>query len=242
VTAPGSFDAVRSRARWSDLGLTPYDRAMALMDRLRERVQAEGGGYVLFLEHPPTITLGYSLRGDEGRSALRSPAPVLQAAGIEVVEVDRGGKATYHGPGQLVCYPVLSLKELGLGVKRYVGKLMELVMEALTELGAAAELDPQYPGVWTGGAKIAAVGIRVAERVSTHGFAVNLDPDLAAFGHIVPCGIADRPVTSLHAIGLHPGRRELIDRLVGRMERKFKLELREAAPEQIWSRLTRGDA
>jgi lipoyl(octanoyl) transferase len=228
----------RSNALWADLGLVPYDRAMALQDRLREQVHAQGGGYVLFVEHPPTITLGYSLRGDEGRSALKRPAAELRAAGVEVVEVDRGGKATYHGPGQLVCYPVLNLRELGLGVKRYVGRLMEVVLEALGELGAAVELDPIYPGVWSGGAKLAAVGIRVSDRVTTHGFAVNLDPDLAAFGNIVPCGIADRPVTSLAALGLHPGREELIARLLGQMNRKLKLGVQPAAPELLWSLLT----
>lgn len=222
----------KHNAIWADLGELDYSRAMALMGALQQRVrEKEDPGYILFLEHPPTITLGYSLRGDEGRSAIRSEEAELAAGGIGVVEVDRGGKATYHGPGQLVCYPVLSLKTMRLGVKRYVGKLMELTVAALRDLGAEAELDPRYPGVWVGGAKVAAVGVRVQDRVSSHGFAINVDPDLAKFGHIVPCGIPDKPVTSLKALGLEtPQRTELLRTLLGHMESALNLALDEREP------------
>jgi lipoate-protein ligase B len=221
---------------WSDLGLVEYERARDLMSELRGRsAEAHAPGHVIFLEHPPTITLGYSLRGDEGRSALKSSEAELKAQGIRVIEVDRGGKATYHGPGQLICYLMLSLAELRLGVKRYVGKLMEAVLRALRELDVAAELDPAYPGVWVEGAKLAAVGIRVAEGVTTHGFAVNLDPDLTKFRHIVPCGIADRPVTSLSQLGIKPERERLRGILLRHLEKEFKIELDYQSPEKLWS-------
>jgi lipoyl(octanoyl) transferase len=159
---------------------------------------------------------------------------------VKVALVDRGGKATYHGPGQMICYLMLSLKELRLGVKRYVGKLMQVVLESLRDLGLAAELDPAYPGVWVKGAKVAAVGIKVTEGMTTHGFAVNLDPDLAMFRHIVPCGISDRPVTSLGALGTGPEARESLTRLlIGHMERELRIELSYQTPELVWSGIKR---
>ncbi|HUT53997.1 MAG TPA: lipoyl(octanoyl) transferase LipB [bacterium] len=226
---------------WSDLGLVEYDAARGLMNALRD-ASAGGGvpGHVIFLEHPPTITLGYSLKGDEGRSAIRSSDAELRAEGVKVELVDRGGKATYHGPGQVICYLMLSLKELRLGVKRYVGKLMEVVLGSLRDLGVPAELDPAYPGVWIRGAKVAAVGIKVADGITTHGFAVNLDPDLAKFRHIVPCGIADRPVTSLAALGIGTADRgSLRARLLAHMEQELKIELSYKAPEKVWSGIKR---
>lgn len=222
------------RAEWSDLGLVEYEPARRLMAALAAKVAAGGPGYVLFLEHTPTITLGYSMRGDEGRSAIRSTPAQLAADRVAVVEVDRGGKATFHGPGQIVCYPILSLKELRVGIKRYVGKLQELVLRSLSELGVAAELDPLFPGVWTPGGKVAAVGIRVTDRVATHGFALNVDPDLRMFGHIVPCGISDRPVTSLAALGRKPGREDLLGILVRNMAAELRLEMERLDAGAIW--------
>ena len=222
------------QALWTDLGLVEYGRAQRLMQALAARAAAGGPGYILFLEHTPTITLGYSLKGDEGRSAIRPAPAALAAAGVAVVQVDRGGKATFHGPGQIVCYPILSLKELRLGIKRYVGKLQELMLDALKDLGVEADLDPLFPGVWTAGGKVAAVGIRVSDRVATHGFALNVNPDLTMFGHIVPCGISDRPVTSLHQLGVRPDHGELLRLLAGHMAKSLRLDLKPAAPDEIW--------
>lgn len=226
---------------WSDLGRVGYRRSFDLQGSLRQRAGLPGNpGYVLFLEHPPTITLGYSLRGDEGRSAIVSSPERLASEGIDVIQVDRGGKATYHGPGQLVCYLILSLKELRLGVKRFVGKIENVVLESLKLLGLEPGLDPHYPGVWLGGAKVAAVGIRVADRVSTHGFAINIDPDLSAFGHIVPCGISDRPVTSLKAQEIEvPDRNKMIELLLTNLEKEMRLSPSRLAPEEVLSELSR---
>ena len=230
------------QALWSDLGLVEYKRSLLLQSALQERATVPGGpGFIVFLEHPPTITLGYSLKGDEGRSSIRSPQDELAAEGISVVEVDRGGKATYHGPGQLVCYLILSLKELRLGVKRYVGKLESVILKSLRELSVEADIDPSYPGVWVSGAKVAALGIRVSDRITSHGFSLNLDPDLENFRHIVPCGIAEREVTSLAALAVKvPERNRLIGLLLQQIEKDLKIELKKRESQQIWSELERG--
>ncbi len=223
-----------AKAFWTDLGRVEYERALSLQAGLMDKASAGGPGYILFLEHPPTITLGYSMRGDEGRSAITSSEEDLKREGIRVVQVDRGGKATYHGPGQLVCYLVLNLRELRLGVKRYVSRLQAAMVGALHDLGVEAGLDPSYPGVWVEGGKIAAVGIRVAGKVTCHGFALNVAPDLASFGHIVPCGIAHRPVTSLKAEGVKaPERNKLIRMLLERLEKELSVKAEHLEPADI---------
>ena len=231
----------RYHALWSDLGLVEYERSLLLQSALREKAGRAGNpGYILFLEHPPTITLGYSLKGDEGQSSLRTSRDKLNAQGISVVEVDRGGKATYHGPGQLICYLILSLKELRLGVKRYVGRLEKVVLNSLFDLEVEAELDSSYPGVWVAGSKVAALGIRVSNRVSSHGFALNVSPELARFRHIVPCGIQDRSVTSLVALGVQvPERNRLIGLILKHLEEEFKFEVMNEEAHRIWSELKR---
>lgn len=227
---------------WSDLGLVEYGRSLLLQAALRERAaKPDAPGYVLFLEHPPTITLGYSLRGDEGPSSIRTPAAELLAEGISVVQVDRGGKATYHGPGQLVCYLIVSLRGLRLGVKRYVGKLENVVIKVLAELSLDADIDPSYPGVWAADSKVAALGIRVSDRVSSHGFALNVDPDLEAFRHIVPCGIPDRSVTSLSALGVCVPERNILTGLILKyLGEEFKIDLMNEQKDMIWKELEGG--
>ncbi|MGZ8763350.1 MAG: lipoyl(octanoyl) transferase LipB, partial [Acidimicrobiia bacterium] len=148
---------------------------------------------LLLLEHPHVYTLG--TRADPAH-VLVPPASV----GAELVQTDRGGDVTYHGPGQLVGYPIVSLAAWRAGsydVVAYVRRLETVLIEALVELGVAAERDPGYTGVWVDGAKIAAIGVRVARGRTRHGFALNVDPDLTMFDRIVPCGIPDRSVTSL---------------------------------------------
>jgi lipoate-protein ligase B len=214
---------------WTWLGRLEYEAAAGLQERLRTRVRRDGRcGCLLLLEHPPVITFGYSLRGDEGRSELKSDRETLARAGITVHQADRGGKATYHGPGQLIGYPVLDLKRLHLGTKRYVGKLEEFLLALLKELGVDAQTDPRFPGVWVKEAKIAALGVHVEDKVTTHGFALNLDPDLSHFRHIVPCGLADREVTSVALVrGSAPALTDVIPRVVSRFGRMFKARMQE---------------
>ena len=175
------------RARW--LGRVRYQDALALQRGLF----ASDGRYLLLLEHPHVYTLG--VRADPAH-VLFDPASV----GAELVPADRGGDVTYHGPGQLVGYPVLDLKPDRQDVHRYVRDLEEVLIRTCRDHGVEAGRVPGLTGVWVGREKIGAIGVRIARWVTSHGFAFNAAPDLSPFGLIVPCGIADRGVTSLERL------------------------------------------
>ena len=177
----------RLNVRW--LGRVTYDEADALARSLHSR----SGNYLLLLEHPHTYTLGR--RGDD-KNVLVAP----ESVGAVLRSVDRGGDVTYHGPGQLVIYPIIDLPIWRGGLVdsvAYVRQLEQVVVHALASIGFDAYTDPEYPGVWIGGAKVCAVGVKVEGRRTRHGVAINVDTDLSMFDHIVPCGITDRGVTSL---------------------------------------------
>ena len=180
-------------------GLTPYPQAAALMRELAAaRSQGAVPDTVIICEHPPVVTLGVST--DE--QADRVDRAALAARAISVIETDRGGRATYHGPGQLVYYPVFDLADYGRDLRGYVERLQDAIVAALADLGvtAAARDDADHVGVFTSaGAKIASIGIHVAHWVTTHGFAVNLAGDLEPFTAFAPCGLTDTPFTSVEA-------------------------------------------
>ncbi len=178
-------------------------------------------GALLLLEHSHVYTLGRRGRLDD----ILAPEHRLASLGVEVHHVDRGGEVTYHGPGQLVGYPVIDLRRLRMRPLEYVRSLERLLMETLSDFGIAAESDGRPTGVWTGGAKIAAIGVRVSRGVTTHGFALNVSPDLGYFEHIVPCGIEDCRVTSMESEGVSTGVEEVASRLADRFERVFGVEL-----------------
>src|SRR4051812_42636518 len=176
------------------LGSVEYREAVALQERLRERVQAgELPDLLLLLEHPPVYTTGR--RSEPGE------LPPDQA--IDVVETDRGGKLTYHGPGQLVGYPIMHVPN----VRAFVETMETALVCALREAGvsAATRDGRDYTGVWVQDRKIASIGIHVARRVSMHGFAVNVDNDLAPFGNVIACGLPGVRMTSLQAEGVDEG-------------------------------------
>ena len=176
------------RVRW--LGRVPYGEADELQRALLERAADD---YLLLLEHPHVYTLG---KRADATHVLVPPASV----GAELVRADRGGDVTYHGPGQLVGYPIITLPEWRAGerdVVAYVRRLEDVLISALADVGVDAGRHDGYTGVWVGGEKIAAIGVRVSRGRTRHGFALNVDPDLSMFDHIVPCGIRDRGVTSL---------------------------------------------
>ena len=182
----------------SHLGRVEYAAAIALQRRVHARVVAgEMPSTLLLLEHPHVYTLG---RRGSDMDILIGPER-LEALGIEVAHVDRGGEVTYHGPGQLVGYPIVNLREWGGGPLRYVRALESMLIATLAELGIIAESEDRPTGVWIVNTKVAAIGVRVSRGVTTHGFALNVDPDLSYFDHIVPCGDPDAPVTSVGAQG-----------------------------------------
>lgn len=174
---------------------------MALQDSLVEqRLRDEIPDTLLLLEHPPVITLGR--RGSLSDVYLSEVE--LARRGIAVERTTRGGLVTYHGPGQLVGYPIVNLRQRGLSVPCYVRALELAIVDALAELGITSRIDEDHIGVWTDSGKIAAIGVAQRHGVTLHGFAVNLQPDLGHFGLINPCGIGDLGVTSAATLLGHP--------------------------------------
>jgi lipoate-protein ligase B len=173
------------------LGSVPYEDGLALQARLRERRQAgELPDLLLVLEHPPVYTKGKRTRPGD----LPLDERWYRERGIEVCETDRGGRVTYHGPGQLVAYPVMQVER----VSDFVHAMERAIVSALADEGIASEVrEHPHTGIWTGDAKIASIGVRVSGGVSTHGLAVNVDNDLTPFEWIVPCGIDHVRMTSI---------------------------------------------
>jgi lipoyl(octanoyl) transferase len=184
-----------------ELGLVPYRDALTLQGVLvDDRKAGRIGDQLLLLQHPHVLTLG--VKGDGGRSHILATPEALAARSVEVFETGRGGDITYHGPGQLVGYPILDLKPDRLDVHRYVRDLEEVLIRTAADYGVAATRIAGLTGVWVGDRKLAAIGVRISRWVTSHGFALNVSPDLDFFDLIVPCGIADRGVTSFASLGV----------------------------------------
>lgn len=201
-------------ARW--LGRVPYESALELQDSL---VAARRDGTVpdtlLLLEHPPVITLG---RNSDPAHLLVDPA-VLASRGVEVHDCGRGGDVTYHGPGQLVGYPILDLRQTEPDVHHYLRGLEEGLIRTAADFGVRAGRIPGLTGVWADGRKLAAIGVRLSRGwITSHGFALNVSTDLSAFSAIVPCGIRNKGVTSLAALlGQAPPLRDVAVRAAVRL-------------------------
>ena len=181
------------------LGAVPYADALELQARLvQQRREGAIADHLLLLEHPPVITLGVKARHD--RSHVLASEGALRARGLEIFESGRGGDVTYHGPGQLVGYPILHLPPDRRDVHRYVRDLEEVLIRAVAEFGIEAARAPGLTGVWVGDEKVAAIGVRISRWITSHGFALNVDTDLSHFDLIVPCGIRGRGVTSLQQL------------------------------------------
>ncbi len=180
-----------------DLGRRDYLETWELQRRLvGMRQRGDIPDVLLFVEHPPTYTLGRSGK----REHLLVTEEVLAAAGADFIESDRGGDITFHGPGQVVGYPILDLRRWATDVHAYLRALEETLILALGRLGIEAGREPGYTGVWHSGGKIAAIGIRVSRWVTSHGFALNVATDLDCFRRIVPCGIVGRGVSSMESV------------------------------------------
>lgn len=179
---------------WAYWPLVYYRDAVLLQKAIGcARAARAIGNVLLLLQHPPTVTMGRRA----GPEQLILPPAELSRRGIDCVRADRGGLATYHGPGQLVAYPLCALESLGLGLREFVRRLEQAVADVLSGLGLAAHCRLRGPGVWVNGAKIAAVGLRVRRGVTYHGLALNVRGDLGPFSYIHPCGEAGARVTSI---------------------------------------------
>ncbi|MDB5290985.1 MAG: lipB [Phycisphaerales bacterium] len=187
--------------RIEDLGQLPYRDAWAVQERAHEEILAGGPERIFLVEHPPVITFGRRPGVDKNLTA--SPE-LLATMGVEVVQSDRGGDITFHGPGQIVAYPIIRLADHGFSVGKYVHTLEAAAIATLAELGIEAHADPAAVGVWTERdgtpAKICAIGVRIRRGVSLHGLALNVNTDLSYFNLIVPCGLPGRAVTSVRQL------------------------------------------
>jgi len=206
-----------------DLGRMEYARALALQTNMVERrKRGEIPDQLLIVEHPHVITMG---RNGHSENVLAS-SEILERSGIELHLTDRGGDVTYHGPGQIVGYPIVDLREWKRDVIAYVRALEQVLIEALAGFGIAGSRVPGASGVWVEGAKIAAIGVHISRWVTSHGFALNLDTDLDYFKYIVPCGLT-QPVTSMRALGCAASREQVIPEIAGAFARVFSRTIME---------------
>ncbi|HEY2923813.1 MAG TPA: lipoyl(octanoyl) transferase LipB [Candidatus Eisenbacteria bacterium] len=196
-----------------DLGRIPYRTSLEFQRRaVSARAAGARGDAIYFAEHEPVLTVG---RGGTAES-LRASEALLRARRVEVVPVERGGDITYHGPGQIIAYPIVALSDLpsGRDLHRYLRDLEEVLITALAAYGLRAERRPPYTGVWIGERKVAAIGVAVRRWITFHGFALNVDPDLGHFDWIHPCGIRHLGVTSMRSLlGEAPPRAHVLARL-----------------------------
>ena len=205
-----------------DLGLIDYKEAWDLQHHLWEKRVAGGvPDLLLLLEHPHVITLGR--RGN--RSHLIASAEVLEDMKIPLFHIERGGDVTYHGPGQLVAYPILDLKSYGYRVIRYVDQLEEVLLRVLRDFGIEGKRDPLNRGVWVNGDKIASVGVTIKRWVSFHGFALNYDTDLTYFDLIHACGLEGQKMISMaNILGKKVSRERLVERFIFHFGEVFQRE------------------
>ncbi len=197
-------------------GTISYAEMAAVQRARRDAVEsATAPDTVYFLQHSPVITLGRDARPEH----MLSDSATLQAEGIEVIETDRGGDLTYHGPGQIVAYPIFNLNHWRCSVGWYLRSLEEVVIQAIRPFGLQGERIPGYTGVWVNGFKVAAVGVAIRNWITWHGLALNVNPQMRHFSHIVPCGIRGKPVGSLQLLlGSAPS----MDSVVTQMEIAFR--------------------
>ena len=191
-----------------DLGRLRYSEALAVQHRLVEqRKRGEGMDTLLFVDHPHVITIGRNGKLQH----LLAAEHVLARTGIEFFETDRGGDVTYHGPGQVVGYPIVDLRDWKRDVHAYFSGVEQTLIDALESFGVVAARIPKrgYEGVWVGDSKIAAIGIHISRWITSHGFALNVDNDLSYFKYIVPCGLS-KPVCSLQSLGFPQQRQEVL--------------------------------
>ena len=214
----------------TDIGSIDYPDALELQRDLHDKVaNDELPAVLLLLQHPHVYTLGR--RGNETDILVSTDA--LRQLDADVYHTDRGGEATYHGPGQLVGYPILNLRAAGLGPLAYVRALEGIIISTLAELGIDATADDKPTGVWVNDAKIAAIGVRVSRGVTMHGFALNVNPNLSFFNHIVPCGMPDAKVTSIAEQGVSAKMSQVKESLTAAFARTLAFSPRRTTLESL---------
>ncbi len=217
------------------LGTVEYAEAHRLQKELQaQRIAGEIGDTVLLLEHPPVLTMGRSAKAQH----ILAPIEMLEARGISVHEVGRGGDVTYHGPGQLVAYPIVDLKPDRKDVRKYVSSLEETMIRTCADFDLKARRVEGLNGAWIAERKVGAVGVRISRWVTMHGLALNVNSDLSHFEWIVPCGIQDRGVTSLCAeLGRALEVSEVAESLAGHFAELYdaEIEWRDGLPGEISS-------
>jgi lipoyl(octanoyl) transferase len=214
-----------------ELGRMSYAEALSIQENLAaERKLGHGSDHLLFVEHPHVVTIG---RNGRESNVLASPA-LLREKGVEVHESDRGGDVTYHGPGQIVAYPIMDLREWKRDVGAFVRAIEQTLIDTLEEFGVQAFRIPGLTGVWTGAekpaqeqaAKIAAIGVHLSRWVSTHGWALNVTTDMSYFDFIVPCGLK-KPVTSMARLGVLADAGDVKRVLARHFGRAFEFEMQD---------------
>lgn len=215
----------------SNIGRTRYEETWKLQKQLFDlRVAGKIGDVLLLNEHEHVYTIGKSGTDDH----LLANDAELKSRGAEVFHIDRGGDITYHGPGQLVGYPILDLNNYYLDIHRYLRDLEEVIIRALTDYGISARRDNDYTGVWVGSDKIAAIGVKVSRWVTMHGFALNVNTDLSYFERIIPCGIFHKGVTSMERLlGNTVSMDEVITRLTAKFVEVFGADVRSVRAEEM---------
>jgi len=208
-----------------DLGVLSYPEALKIQESIAAaRKQGEGEDTLLLVEHPHVVTIGRNGRQEN----LLAPIETLHRAGIQLFESDRGGDVTYHGPGQIVGYPIMDLRNWKRDVGAFVRGIEQVLIDTLEEFGITACRIPKLTGVWVDGAKVAAIGVHLSRWVSTHGWALNVTTDLSYFQYIVPCGLT-RPVTSMERLGVRASMSEVKAALTRHFARIFEYEMGELA-------------
>jgi lipoyl(octanoyl) transferase len=222
------------RATLIDIGRTDYAYAWDLQKLLlKERIEGRIPDTILFTEHNNTYTIGKS-GGDDHLLASDSE---LHEKEIALFKIDRGGDITYHGPGQIVCYPIIDLSEHYKDIHRYLRDLEEVIIRTLKRYSIEAYREPDYTGVWVSGEKICAIGVKVSHWVTMHGFAFNVNTDLSYFGRIIPCGIFHKGVTSLSQVLERPvDMTEVKGVIAGELADVFQTEIENASYEQFIER------
>jgi len=217
----------------ANLGRARYREVLDLQRRL---VELRQGNLVpdtlLLVEHEPVITLGRR----RNRTNILSTSAELAAEGIQVHPVERGGDVTYHGPGQLVVYPIVHLSQRDLSVRRYVDLLEETIIRVMADFGIQAGRDPLHRGVWVSHLKVAALGVAIRRWVSFHGFALNVSPNMDHFCHIRPCELNSEQVTSMaKLLGETPSMEEVVQKVVGRFVELFPGKWGAISPDQVFT-------